>query len=67
MVTFQLLRHNEGRPLEEVFEADLKAARFVLSHPDYLEGVRARLLDKDDRPRWKPDSIEKVEKIDLGL
>jgi enoyl-CoA hydratase len=67
MVTFQLLRHNKGRPLEEVFEADLKAARFLYSHPDFLEGVRARLLDKDDRPRWKPDSIEKVEKIDLGL
>lgn len=67
MVTFQLLRHNKGRPLAEVFEADLKAARFLYSHPDFLEGVRARLLDKDDQPRWRPDSIEKVGKIDLGL
>jgi len=59
-VTLELLRHNEGRPIESVLKADLKAARFLLSHPDFLEGVRARLLDKDDRPRWQPDRIEKV-------
>ena len=67
VVTLQLLRYNEGRPMEEVFEADLKAARFLLTHPDFLEGVRARLIDKDDRPKWRPDSIEKVGRIDLGL
>ena len=62
-VTMQLLRHNQGRPLEEVFEMDLKASRFLLNHPDYLEGVRARLIDKDDRPRWQPDRLEEVEEI----
>ena len=67
MVTLQLLRHNEGQQIEDVFRADLKAARFILSHPDYLEGVRARLIDKDDVPLWQPDSIEKVGSIDLGL
>ena len=67
MVTLQLLRHNQGRPLEEVFEADLKAARFVLGHPDYVEGVRARVIDKDDNPRWQPESLEEVGDLDLEL
>jgi enoyl-CoA hydratase/carnithine racemase len=62
-VTLQLLRHNQGRPLEEVFEMDLKASRFLLNHPDYLEGVRARLIDKDDRPQWRPDRLEDVGEI----
>jgi enoyl-CoA hydratase len=66
-LTLQLLRHNQGRPMEEVFQVDLKASRFLLSHPDYLEGVRARLLDKDDRPRWQPDRIEEVGDIRLEL
>lgn len=66
-VTLQLLRHNQGRPLEEVFEMDLKASRFLLNHPDYLEGVRARLIDKDDRPRWQPDRFEEVGEIRLEL
>ncbi|MEW6667704.1 MAG: enoyl-CoA hydratase/isomerase family protein [Thermodesulfobacteriota bacterium] len=64
-VTLQLLRRNEGRPLPEVFEADLKAARFILSHPDFLEGVRARLVDKDDRPQWQPARIEEVGRVDF--
>jgi len=67
MLTLQLLRHNEGRPLEEVFQTDLKAARFLLAHPDYLEGVRARLVDKDDNPQWQPGSIEEVGALDIAL
>ena len=63
VVTLKLLRHNQRRPIEEVFEMDLKASRFLLNHPDYLEGVRARLIDKDDRPRWQPDRLEEVEEI----
>jgi enoyl-CoA hydratase/carnithine racemase len=65
VVTLKLLRHNERLPMEQVFEADLKAARFILSYPDYVEGVRARLIDKDDNPHWQPDRIEKVGRIDL--
>jgi enoyl-CoA hydratase/carnithine racemase len=67
VLTLKLLRYNEGRPLEQVFEADLKAARFVFSHPDFVEGVRARLIDKDDRPRWNPPTIEEVGALDVRL
>lgn len=67
VMTLHLLRHNEGRPLEEVFQADIKAAGFLLAHPDYLEGVRARLLDKDDNPQWQPSTIEEVGKLALEL
>jgi enoyl-CoA hydratase/carnithine racemase len=66
-LTLQLLRHNEGRVLDEVFKADAIAVRFILNHPDYFEGVRARILDKDDKPRWQPDSVEKVRPLELDL
>ena len=66
-VTLKLLRHNEHRTLEEVFQAEVLAARFILNHPDYVEGVRARLVDKDDNPRWQPDKIEAVGDLDLTL
>lgn len=61
VLTLKLLRHNEGRPLEDVFAAEAKAAEFILGHPDYLEGIRARLLDKDDHPRWRPSKFEEVD------
>jgi enoyl-CoA hydratase/carnithine racemase len=57
-VTLQLLRANEARPLREIFHREALAAHFMITHPDYLEGIRARIIDKDDQPRWQPDSIE---------
>lgn len=67
VLTLKLLRHNEGRALPEVFAAELKAADYIIHHPDYIEGVRARIIDKDDKPRWKPDRINKVDLMDLRL
>jgi enoyl-CoA hydratase/carnithine racemase len=56
-VTLHLLRANQGRPLAEVYQREALAAHFLISHPDYLEGIRARIIDKDDQPRWQPPSI----------
>jgi enoyl-CoA hydratase/carnithine racemase len=67
VLTLNLLRHNEDRPMEEVFKADLKAARFMVAHPDYFEGVRARMLDKDDNPRWQPATFEEVGALDIDF
>ena len=66
-LTLALLRHNEGRSLEEVFAAETGAARFMIRHPDYLEGIRARILDKDDQPHWRPATIEEVTLPEVGL
>ncbi len=66
-VTLQLLRANQGRPLQEVFHREALAAHFLITHPDYLEGIRARILDKDDQPRWQPGSIEAVGNLATGL
>jgi len=67
VLTLYLLRHNEGRPLEDVFRADVRSVRYIMEHPDLLEGVRARLLDKDDNPRWQPNTIEKVKPIEMDF
>ncbi len=67
VLTLTLLRHNERRPLEEVFAAETWAARFIIRHPDYLEGIRARILDKDDQPHWQPSTVEEVTLPQVGL
>ena len=67
VLTLDLLRHNERRPMESVYQTDIQAARFMLTHHDFVEGVRARLLDKDDNPQWLPARFEDVGPLDLGL
>lgn len=67
VLTLALLRHNEHQPMDRVFETDFKAVQYILRHPDFLEGVRARIVEKDNRPRWTPDSIEKVDLSGLSL
>ncbi|HEY9072542.1 MAG TPA: enoyl-CoA hydratase/isomerase family protein, partial [Desulfobaccales bacterium] len=66
-LTLKLLRANEGRPLPEVFAREILAGRFMIRQPDYLEGIRARLIDRDDQPLWQPASIEEVGNLDVAL
>lgn len=67
VLTLTLLRRNAFLPLSQVFENDLRAAQFILSHPDFLEGIRSRLIDKDNQPQWKPSRLEEVELHGLRL
>ena len=67
VLTLKLLRHNEHLPMDKVFENDFTSVQFILRHPDFLEGVRARIIAKDNQPRWRPDSLEKVDLSGLRL
>ncbi len=66
-LTLQLRRANEGRPLPEVLHREALAADFMIRHPDYLEGIRARIIDKDDRPRWQPATLPEVADLQVEL
>ena len=67
VLTLKLLRHNEGRPIADVFSSELRAAEFMTRQPDYLEGVRARLIEKDNTPRWQPEKIKQVNLAGLKI
>ena len=42
----------------EYMELGLVLACF--EHGDFLEGIRALLIDKDNQPRWRPDRLADV-------
>ena len=46
--------------LAEVFRAELVASLTCAARPDLAEGIRALLMDKDRRPRWRPATLAEV-------
>lgn len=48
------LRQSRGQGLKAVLQRDFRLASHCLEHADFYEGVRARLIDKDDHPHWHP-------------
>ena len=63
MTTLKCLRSDEHKDLAEVYESDLSVARFLMTKHDFREGVRARLIDKDDRPHWDTESFEQATRV----
>ncbi|MGY1433543.1 enoyl-CoA hydratase/isomerase family protein [Streptomyces reniochalinae] len=52
MLTFDLISHGKERNLATCLTAELRAALQTVATPDFLEGVRAALVDKDRSPNW---------------
>ncbi len=56
--------HTEARKVMEtgsVLEMDLRLAELMAGLPDFAEGVRAVLVDKDNRPNWQPGDLRSVD------
>ncbi|WP_341919627.1 enoyl-CoA hydratase/isomerase family protein [Hydrocarboniphaga effusa] len=53
-LVWELLRRSTTLSLAEVFRLELIVALQCCAHADFAEGVRALLIDKDNRPRWTP-------------
>ena len=57
---FELMRLGAGRTLEQCLDIERALAGHAIRHPDFAEGVRAMVIDKDRNPRWSPARIEDV-------
>ncbi len=51
-----------GRRLElaDCFRMELGLVRQSFERGDFIEGIRARIIDKDSDPRWNPARLEDV-------
>jgi enoyl-CoA hydratase len=47
--------------LPQCLDAELALTRTAMRHPDFAEGVRAMVVDKDRKPNWQPARIEDVD------
>jgi enoyl-CoA hydratase len=54
-ISLALLHTGSQRSLEECLQMELQMTRLVTRSEDFIEGVRAALVDKDRNPSWTTD------------
>jgi len=64
-VALASLRRVKGLSLEEALEQEYRVGLRFLTGPDFREGIRAQVVDKDRDPHWQPASLAEVSRDDV--
>lgn len=64
-IVWQQLAHGPNLSLAEAFQLELTLSVNCAVQGDFIEGVRALLIDKDRNPRWQHTGISEVTEKDL--
>lgn len=59
-LAYELRRRARLMSLADVFLMELVVSLRCAAQPDFAEGIRALLVDKDRRPRWNPATLADV-------
>lgn len=60
-VSFAMFKRSATMTLEEALDMELRVGRVMYRSADFLEGVRAMVIDKDRTPTWSTRTIEAVD------
>lgn len=64
--SFAVMKAGEGCDLRACLDRELRLTKHVVPHPEFLEGVRAMIIDKDRNPRWQPAEIAAVDQAAIA-
>ena len=60
-VAFEQLRRGKSyKTLKEALIVEYRLATRLIRLPDFPEGIRAVIVDKDQSPKWQPASLSEV-------
>lgn len=65
-LTFEQLKRAKTMTLPECLKMEFRLASRVLENTEFREGVRAMLIEKDNKPKWSPAKLEEVKEVQIN-
>lgn len=65
-IALEAIRRHRNASLKEAFITEYRLSQWCMRtqpHSDFCEGIRAVLVDKDNKPKWDPPTLEDVSKL----
>jgi enoyl-CoA hydratase len=59
------VRRGKAWDFETCMRAEFRIVSRVIHGPDFYEGVRAVIVDKDNKPRWRPATLAEVSEAEV--
>jgi enoyl-CoA hydratase/carnithine racemase len=64
-VTFEQLQRGATLSLADCFRMELNLVRRCFAQGDFIEGIRALMVDKDNAPRWQAATLADVDRASV--
>jgi enoyl-CoA hydratase/carnithine racemase len=64
-VTLEQLERGRNLPLADCFRMELNLIHGCFEQGDFIEGIRALIVEKDNRPRWRPSRLDEVRRTEV--
>ncbi len=64
-IAFEQMRRGAGLDFAEAMRTEYRIVSRIARGHDFYEGVRAVVIDKDQAPRWRPETLEAVSQADI--
>jgi enoyl-CoA hydratase len=65
-LTFRLMREGRRKSFEDCVRMEWNIVSRMDEHSDFAEGIRALIVEKDNKPRWNPSRLDAVDDAALA-
>jgi enoyl-CoA hydratase/carnithine racemase len=59
-VTYEHMKRMKGKSIGDVLKEDWRISQHMMAGTEFFEGVRALLIERDNKPDWQPAHLSRV-------